>query len=125
MYQVNRIITYERKNANNPTPRITSSSYCSEIKRKIVEILDIKFVSIKFWADSQIVLKYIQKTNRNFPIFVINRLNEVRLNSHVPIGQIYVLGIFVENSHEIFPSLFGKSFQLNSAEYSEIIFREY
>ena len=36
-----------------------------------------------FWVDSQIVLKYIQNTNRNFPTFVMNRLNEIRLNSDV------------------------------------------
>ena len=53
------------------------------LKDKIVENLDIQFVSIEFRVDSQIVLKYIQNTNRNFPIFVINRLNEIRLKSNV------------------------------------------
>ena len=53
------------------------------LKDKVVEIFNIQFVSIKFWVDSQIVLKYIQNTNRNSPIFVMNHLNEIRLNSNV------------------------------------------
>ena len=52
------------------------------LKDKIVKIFDIQFVSIKFWVDSQIELKYIQNTNRNLLTFVINRLNEIRLNSN-------------------------------------------
>ena len=47
------------------------------LKDKIVEKFDIEFVSIKVCVDSQIVLKYIQNTNSNFPIFVINCLNEI------------------------------------------------
>ena len=53
------------------------------LKDKIVEIFDIQLFSIKFWVDSQIILKYIQNTNRNFPIFGMNRLNEIRLNPNV------------------------------------------
>ena len=52
------------------------------LKDKINEIFDIQFVSIKFWVDSQIVLKYIQNTNRNFPTFAMNCLNDIRLNSN-------------------------------------------
>ena len=36
------------------------------LKDKIVEIFDIQLFRIKFWVDSQIVLKYIQNTNCNF-----------------------------------------------------------
>ena len=53
------------------------------LKDKIVEIFGIQFVSIKFWVKSQIVLKSIQNTNHNFPTFVMNRLNEIRLNPNV------------------------------------------
>ena len=48
-----------------------------KLKDKIAEIFDIQFVSIKFWTDSQIVLKYIQNTDRNFEIFVMNCLNKL------------------------------------------------
>ena len=53
------------------------------LKDKTVEIIEIQFVSIKFWVDSQIVLKYVQNTNPDFPTFVMNRFNEIRLNSNV------------------------------------------
>ena len=53
------------------------------LKDKIAEKFYIQFVSIKFRVDTQIVLKYIPNTNRNFPIFVVNHLNETRLNSKV------------------------------------------
>ena len=67
------------------TPRLELQAVVTAVRLKdmIVEIFDIQFVSIKLGVDSQIVLKYIQNTNHNFPIFVMNRLNEIRLNSNV------------------------------------------
>ena len=55
----------------------------SRLKDKIVEIFDVQFVSIKFWVDSHIALKYIQNTNHSFPIFVMNHLYKSTLNSNV------------------------------------------
>ena len=67
------------------TPRLELQAAVTAVRLKdrIVDVFDIQFVSIKFWVDSQIVLKYIQNTNHNFSIFVMNRLDEIRLNSNV------------------------------------------
>ena len=61
------------------------------LKDTIVEIFDIQFVSMKVWVDSQIVLKYIQNTNHNFAIFLINCMNEIRLNSNI-VDWNFILG---------------------------------
>ena len=52
------------------------------LKDIIIEIYGIKFSKLNVWVDSQIVLKYIQNTNRHFLVFIMSRLNEVRLNSN-------------------------------------------
>ena len=53
------------------------------LKDIIIEIYGIKFSKLNVWVDSQIVLKYIQNTNRHFLVFIMSRLNEVRLNSNI------------------------------------------
>ncbi|XP_057317068.1 uncharacterized protein LOC130660791 [Hydractinia symbiolongicarpus] len=40
-------------------------------------------LSTKFWTDSQIVLKYISNENRKFPVFVMNRINEIRTTTEI------------------------------------------
>ena len=52
------------------------------LKDIIIEIYGIKFSKLNVRVDSQIVLKYIQNTNRHFLVFIMSRLNEVRLNSN-------------------------------------------
>ena len=78
-----RLSPIKEKSLTTPRLELQAAVTAVRLKDEIVEIFDIQFVSIKFWVDSQIVLKYIQNTNRSFPIFVMNRLNEVRLNSNV------------------------------------------
>ena len=73
----------KEKTLTAPLLELQAAVTAVRLKDKIVEIFNIQFVSIKFWVDSQIVLKYIQNTNRNFPTFVMNRLNEIRVNSNV------------------------------------------
>ena len=53
------------------------------LKDIIIEIYGIKFSKLNVRVDSQIVLKYIQNTNRHFLVFIMSRLNEVRLNSNI------------------------------------------
>ena len=53
------------------------------LKDIIIEIYGIKFSKLNVRVDSQIVLKYIQSTNRHFLVFIMSRLNEVRLNSNI------------------------------------------
>ena len=78
-----RLSPIKEKSLTTPHLELQAAVTAVRLKDKIVEIFDIQFVSFKFWVDSQIVLKYIQNTNRNFSIFVTNRLNEIRLNSNV------------------------------------------
>ena len=78
-----RLSSIKEKSLTTPRLELQTAVTAVRLKDKIVELFDIQSVSIKFCVDSQIVLKYIQNTNRNFPICVMNRLNEIRLNSNV------------------------------------------
>ena len=53
------------------------------MKETIMSNLKISISETTFYTDSEIVLKYIQNTRKNFPIFVMNRLHEIRLNSKI------------------------------------------
>ena len=72
-----RLSPIKEKTLTNPCVELQAAVTAMRLKDKIVEKFDIQFVSIKVCVDSQIVLKYIQNTNSNFPIFVINCLNEI------------------------------------------------
>ena len=78
-----RLSPIKEKTLTNPRLELQAAVTVVRLKDKVVEIIDIQFVSIKFWVDSQIILKYVQNINRNFPTFVMNRLNKIRLNSNV------------------------------------------
>ena len=43
--------------------------------------LDFPIDETRLWSDFQIVLKYIANKNTRFPVFTMNRLNEIRLHS--------------------------------------------
>ena len=51
------------------------------LKNTISKKLDFPIDETRFWSDSQIFLKYIANKDRRFPVFVMNRLNEIRLHS--------------------------------------------
>ena len=63
------------------------------LKNTISKKLDFPIDETRFWSDSQIFLKYIANKDRRFPVFVMNRLNEIRLHStpeqwhYVPTSQ--------------------------------------
>ena len=78
-----RLSPIKEKTRTTPRLELQAAVTAVRLKDKIAEIFDIQFVSIKFWVDCQIVLKYIQNTNCNFPTFLMNHLNEIRLNSNV------------------------------------------
>ena len=50
-------------------------------KEKILSQLDITVDKVKFYTDSQIVLHYLQNENKKHPVFITNRLDEIRLHS--------------------------------------------
>ena len=43
--------------------------------------LDFPIDETRLWSDSQIVLRYIANKNTQFPVFIMDRLNEIRLHS--------------------------------------------
>ena len=50
-------------------------------KEKILSQLDIAVGEVKFYTDSQIVLHYLQNESKKHPVFITNRLDEIRLHS--------------------------------------------
>ena len=55
----------------------------TRLKVFVLEQLKFRVNKIYFWTDSQTTLKYIKNESKKFPIFVMNRLHEIRANSDV------------------------------------------
>ena len=53
----------------------------TRLKVSVFEQLKFRVNKPYFWTDSQITLKYIKNESKRFPIFVMNRLQEIRANS--------------------------------------------
>ena len=53
----------------------------TRLKVSVLEQLKFRVNKPYFWTDSQITLKYIKNESKRFPIFVMNRLHEIRANS--------------------------------------------
>ena len=53
------------------------------LKNKQLDEIDIKIDSIRFWTDSQIALCYIKNLSGKFLVYIMNLLNEIRVNSNV------------------------------------------
>ena len=50
------------------------------LKNTISKQLDFPIDETRFWSDYQVVLKYIANKDTQFPVFVMNRLNEICLH---------------------------------------------
>ena len=59
----------------------------SALLQKELQLLNVKET---FWADSEIVLEYIQNESRTFKVFVANRIEMIR--DHTEIHQWYYIG---------------------------------
>ena len=46
-------------------------------KEKIIHQVDFEFNKVQLFSDSQIILSCIRNSERNFPTFVMYRLNEI------------------------------------------------
>ena len=53
----------------------------TRLEVSVLEQLKFRVNKTYFWTDSQITLKYIKNESKRFPIFVMNRLHEIRANS--------------------------------------------
>ena len=66
-----------------PRLELEAAVLAVRLKNKILDEIDIKIDSIRFWTDSQITLCYIKNLSRKFSVYIMNRLNEIRVNSNV------------------------------------------
>ena len=53
------------------------------LKLTILDQLEFPVSTARLWGDSQIIIKYIRNTGKKCPVFVMNRLHEIRLNSTI------------------------------------------
>ena len=73
-----------------PRLELQAAVLAIRLRNTISKLLDFSIDETRFWSDSQVVLKYIANKDTRFPVFVMNRLNEIRLHStpeqwhHVP-----------------------------------------
>ncbi|XP_057292547.1 uncharacterized protein LOC130621256 [Hydractinia symbiolongicarpus] len=70
------------KSLTIPKLELQAAVLATRMRESIVSSLPMD-LSTKFWTDSQIVLKYISNENQKFPVFVMNRINEIRTTTDV------------------------------------------
>ena len=64
-----------------PKLELQAAVLATRLKVSVLEQLKFRVNKTYFWTDSQITLKYIKNKSKRFPIFVMNRLHEIRANS--------------------------------------------
>ena len=64
-----------------PKLELQAAVLATRLKVSVLEQLKFRVNKTYFWTDSQITLKYIKNESKKFPIFVMNRLYEIRANS--------------------------------------------
>ena len=64
-----------------PSLELQAAVLAIRLKNTISKQLDFLIDETRFWSDSQIDLQYIANKDTRFPVFVMNRLNKIRLHS--------------------------------------------
>ena len=88
-----RLAPIKEKSLTIPRLELQAAVLAIRLKNTISKQLDFSIDETRFWSDSQVVLKYIANKDTRFPVFVMNRLNEIRLHStpeqwhYVPTSQ--------------------------------------
>ena len=88
-----RLAPIKEKSLTIPRLELQAAVLAIRLKNTISKQLDFLIDETRFWSDSQIDLKYIANKDTRFPVFVMNRLNEIRLHStpeqwyYVPTSQ--------------------------------------
>lgn len=77
-----RVAPLNPKSLTIPKLELQAAVLATRMRESKVSSLSMD-LSTKFWTDSQIVLKYILNENRKFPVFVMNRINEIRTTTDV------------------------------------------
>ena len=66
---------------HNPKIRAYDCYIKHSDERKFLRQLDIAVDKVRFYADSHIVLHYLQNENKKHSVFITNSLNEIQLHS--------------------------------------------
>ena len=64
-----------------PKLELQAAVLATRLKVSVLEQRKFRVNKTYFWTGSQIMLKYIKNESKRFPIFVTNRLHEIRANS--------------------------------------------
>ena len=66
-----------------PRLELQATVLAVRLRNKTLDEIDIKTDSIRFWTDSQITLCCMKNLSKKFSVYIMNRLNEIRVNSNV------------------------------------------
>ena len=74
-----RIAPIGSKSLTIPKLELQAAVLAVRLKEAVLQSVDVLIMSkICFWTDSQIVLQNITNQNHKFPVYMMNRLNEIR-----------------------------------------------
>ena len=76
-----RLTPMKDRSLTIPKLELQAAVLATRLKVSILEQLKFRVNKTYFRTDSQITLKYIKNESKRFPIFVMNRLHEIRENS--------------------------------------------
>ena len=76
-----RLAPMKDRTLTMPKLELQAAVLATRLKVSVLEQLKFRVNKTYFWTDSQITLKYIKNKSKRFPIFVMNRLHEIRANS--------------------------------------------
>ena len=79
-----RLTTVKDRTLTIPKLELQAAVLATRLKVSVLEQLKFRENKTYFWTDSQITLKYIKNESKRFPIFVMNRLHEIRGWNYVP-----------------------------------------
>ena len=88
-----RLAPIKEKSLTIPRLKLQAAVLAIRLKNTISKQLDFPIDEIRFWSDSYVVLNYVANKDTRFPVFVMNRLHEIRLHStpeqwhYVPTSQ--------------------------------------
>ena len=80
MLSKSRLTAVKEKSQTIPRLELQAAVLTIRLKNTISKQLDFLIDETRFWSDSQVVLKYIANKDTGFPVFVMNRLNEICLH---------------------------------------------
>ena len=81
MLSKSRLTTMKDRTLTIPKLELQTAVLATRLKVSVLEQLKFRVNKTYFWTDSQITLKYIKNGSKKSPIFVMNRLYEIRANS--------------------------------------------